>query len=118
MGYYTKYDLQIKPVTEKEILEIVDAIREKDLFRYVFDSDYMYDDHTRTVYFDNWEEQKWYNHVEDMEKLSKQFPSCVFKLECYGEDGETWIVYYQDGRHEICVGKIVYDEPQTITWPR
>ena len=117
MGYYTKYYLQIKPVTDKEIPKIVDAIKEKDLFRYVFDRDYMYDDHTRMVFFNNWGEQKWYDHDEDMEEISKQFPSCVFRLYCLGEDGEIWLVYYRDGRHENCDGKIVYDEPQTIIWP-
>lgn len=117
MGYYTKYNLQIKPVMNKTTPEIVDAMQKKDLFHYVFDRNYMYDDHTKTVYFDSWEEQKWYDHDEDIEEISKQFPSCVFKLDCYGEDGETWVVYFQNGEHELCEGRIIYEEPKEILWP-
>lgn len=118
MGYYTHYDLQIKPVGINEIQDIVSALQKKDLFNYVFDKDYTYNDCTKTLYFDGWEEQKWYEHDEDMEEISKQFPSCVFKLDCNGEDGDRWIVFYQNGKHELCQSKIVYEEPKKITWPQ
>lgn len=118
MGYYTNYDLHVKPVKKEDVSDIFDELYRRDLFNYVFDKDFMYDDHTCALYFNAWGEQKWYEHDEDMEEISRQFPNCVFKLECNGEDGDRWIVFYQNGKHELCQGKIVYEEPKEISWPQ
>ena len=41
---------------------------------------------------------KWYDHVEDMIKLSKVFPETLFILDGWGEElGDLWRELYMDG---------------------
>lgn len=41
---------------------------------------------------------KWYDHIEDMIKLSKVFPETLFILDGWGEElGDVWRELYMDG---------------------
>ena len=114
MGYYVRYDLDIKPVTETDIESIKTTLAEFDLFEDIFDADEWF--HDNILYFGAYDIQRWYEHEETMKKISLKYPDKVFRLECVGEDGERWLEYYQNGESEECVGRIVYAEPKTIIW--
>lgn len=45
---------------------------------------------------------KWYDHVEDMIKLSKVFPETLFILDGWGEEiGDVWREFYMDGERVV-----------------
>lgn len=45
---------------------------------------------------------KWYDHVEDMIKLSKVFPETLFILDGWGEEiGDVWRDLYMDGERVV-----------------
>ena len=42
---------------------------------------------------------KWYNHEEDLEKISKKYPDIAFSVEGDGEDfDDHWIQYWHNGK--------------------
>lgn len=54
---------------------------------------------------------KWYDHHNDMVKISKMFPSELFTLEGEGEEsGDIWKAYYKNGLCQDCPAKITFDE--------
>lgn len=54
---------------------------------------------------------KWYDHDEDMKKISADFPDILFKLEGEGEEsGDIWKTYYKGGKAQHCRAKIVFPE--------
>lgn len=55
---------------------------------------------------------KWYDHDEDMLKLSALYPNIFFTLEGVGEDSDDrWISYYVNGKSQDGNLHKVYDEP-------
>ena len=109
MGYYTYYTMDARDAKTNESLsremeakicqrlwEISDdAIYNGDTFDECFDSDL-----------------KWYDHTEDMIKLSKEFPDVVFLLEGVGEDREdNWRLYVHNGEWEMVQAMIVWNAP-------
>jgi hypothetical protein len=91
MGYYTRYEVEIKPDSN----EIREAIEENEYMNYAFDGN----------------ECKWYEHEGDMKELSRQFPDALFKLTGEGEEaGDLWHKYFKNGKMQSCYAKIVYDE--------
>lgn len=57
---------------------------------------------------------KWYDHDEDMVKLSLRFPDYTFILEGEGEDnGDLWRAVYHNGQLECLNVKIVYEKPHS-----
>ena len=51
-------------------------------------------------------ETKWYEHEEDMKRVSKAFPETLFILEGNGEEkGDIWRKYFKNGK--VQVSKIV-----------
>lgn len=45
---------------------------------------------------------KWYDHVEDMIKLSKVFPETLFILDGWGEEiGDVWRELYMNGERVV-----------------
>ena len=53
---------------------------------------------------------KWYNHPEDMQKLSLAFPTLKFELTAEGEDGEQWMVVATGGKTQRCDSVITFTE--------
>jgi hypothetical protein len=87
MGYNTKYTLTLdQPERVKEINEHIEALK---LFEFE-----LYPDR------DNWYgESKWYDHEEDMRKISRIFPDVVFALQGVGEEyPDIWVKYFQNGK--------------------
>ena len=111
MGYYTSYELEAKKVYDLEILEKI--LVSRDLIRYVFCEGHLVND---MAVFPTFENQKWYDHQEDMLEISKLLPDMKFKLHCTGEEGEQWNEYFHNGKLEICDSRVIFDQPKVIDW--
>lgn len=97
MGYYTRYTLS---TIGKNSLPITSYLNEEELVEF-----YM-DESGETI-----EPTKWYDHSNDIKRLSKKFPDTIFKLEGVGEEsGDIWIKYFKNGKRQICEAKITFDE--------
>jgi hypothetical protein len=109
MGYYTDYSLKVyfnenishlskeKLVEAKANLELVDRI--------VRDQIHELYPHALV------EQVKWYDHREDMLRLSKKYPDFVFELEGHGEDEDDhWRLYFHHGQVSGGKAKMVYPE--------
>lgn len=54
---------------------------------------------------------KWYEHDEDMRKVSKLYKDTIFILKGEGEDpGDIWKKYYLDGKCQEARAIITFDE--------
>lgn len=98
MGYYTTYNLEIMPWSD----EIIEDFRKTSE-----DAKYGLDESG-----DSNDGIKWYEHDNDMTKLSKKYPNHIFKLEGDGEEnGDQWKKYYKNGECQVCNAKITFDDP-------
>jgi hypothetical protein len=113
MGYYTRYDLSWvlteqwtppaheHPATKGDaycracgrpvIPDVERLIREKlgEVADYALDGE-------------NRERIKWYEHEEDMLKLSLSLNGIVFRLYGYGEEhGDEWVKFFLNGKKQI-----------------
>lgn len=96
MGYYTTHDLTIMDATSEQVRSVYDWCKKDSegdhIWEYAFDM-------SSTDYF--WEygsECKWYDHYNDMTRLSKSFPDLTFILAGNGEDSEdVWEECYTAG---------------------
>lgn len=102
MGYYTDYDLNISPhgrdvIPEDEIAELEREIALIDVFE---------SGNATDGYYCN---AKWYDHDDDMMRLSGRFPDILFSLHGDGENQEDmWETYYLNGRMQYCGAEITY----------
>ena len=88
MGYYTKFDLSILNDNNYLLDEILE--NNKDL-QYCLD-----------------EECKWYEHRDDMIKISLNHKDKIFRLEGNGEeDGDLWVEFYKNGEWRYFKSEIV-----------
>ena len=95
MGYYTQHELVI---TGTKNLEEVEKI-ENEIFE-MSGVSYLFND-----------ECKWYEHDEDMKKISLKYPDYIFELYGDGEEyGDLWKTYYKNGKMQGCLAKIRYDD--------
>lgn len=96
MGYYTNHSLVVlKGDAELEIDEVkgLQEVLNEEIPEYAFDDGC-----------------KWYDHNEDMLRVSKRFPDLLFKLHGEGEEsGDFWNTYYKDGKMQHCPVKITYE---------
>lgn len=50
---------------------------------------------------------KWYEHEEDMKRISRQFPNVLFTLHGSGEEsGDVWVKYFKDGKMQASKAEI------------
>ena len=114
MGYYTtftlncydnhanSFDISFETELGKALTAALHEINP-----YYFDDDF----DLKTLSYDSW---KWYDHDEDMVKLSLRFPNYTFILEGEGEEnGDLWRTIYHDGKLERLNVKIVYEKPHS-----
>jgi len=105
MGYYTCHNLTIENnKSDKSIEEIkkltVEILRELNLIDYVLEEDLSCSDSA-----------KWYEHEEDMRKISEQIKDVLFLLEGEGEEsGDVWKEYYLNGKMQRCQAELVFPE--------
>lgn len=129
MGYDTRYSLTIlsndnKYKAKDIVLYMYKKQREKNWF-YPFTyklkdllADYMFepDIHSNDTTFkiETSDEYTWYDHEDEMKKLSRQFPGTLFELHGEGEENDDiWNKYFKDGKMQKCYAKMVippYDE--------
>ena len=99
MGYYTNYTLTVEEYNPAVIQEMEHTIIDE----WGMDREYEC----------NWyvNETKWYDHDDDMLRLSLMFPEHVFDLYGEGEEsGDMWHTYYKNGKKQHCPARIEYDE--------
>jgi hypothetical protein len=95
MGYYTQYSITSltagvdEEQAEQMVLEIIEE-----------------------TYGNPFEDEcKWYDHDDDMKKVSLKYPEIIFKLHGEGEEsGDIWDKYYKNGKVQKAAAKISYDE--------
>ena len=124
MGYYTSYNLDVVNIDSVEDRDnIVAAIKEKDLLRYVFSDDwdktYNEKSHKYGLSFYCWDAQKWYECEDDMCSISAKFPDVVFKITGEGEEwNDKWNMYFVNGCSEYVPYIIEEGTPESIKWPQ
>jgi hypothetical protein len=114
MGYYTSYTLAVQGISELQVAALCLCMKDNNVMAY-FDEDDTYVGGNKTLYFSSSDTYKWYEHEEDMKKLSKLFPNAVFKLSGNGEDyTDNWDKYFYNGIMEYCPWTPT--EPKGIVW--
>lgn len=114
MGYYTYYSLEVHGIKNVKEHKALQEIISKDCYAFRTDD---CDDYDCEAYFPASDEVKWYEHEENMIKISKQFPNMTFCLEGVGEDREDmWRKYFHNGDVEYCPAHIEYPAPRKIQW--
>lgn len=108
MGYYTRFAGQIYDNDNKVVEEAVaKEIAKLDEFRNYMDGTIP----TTINSVIACEEHKWYTFFDDMDEVSKKFPSIT--IEIYGEGdepGDIWRAYFHNGVHIIQYAEIVYPD--------
>lgn len=109
MGYCTSYSLELEMYDHKtgarsmcvptEIQDkVVAALTEFEIIGYALTSDLYCADCV-----------KWYDHDDDMIKVSKMFPDVLFCLHGEGESNDDlWDTYYLNGKTQDCPATVVY----------
>jgi hypothetical protein len=54
-------------------------------------------------------EMKWYEHDEDMLRISARWPGWLFTLQGLGEDGAQWRAYFLNGKTQLSEAHVTFD---------
>lgn len=111
MGYMTNYSLEwsgVKPSTKPcqhcdgtGKIAVGDAIQE-----YVDNEAVLYSG-TVTLASVLDDSCKWYEHEDDMKRISKEFPEVLFTLHGNGEEsGDIWVKYFKNGKMQTSKAEI------------
>lgn len=50
---------------------------------------------------------KWYEHEDDMKRLSLKFPDVLFTLRGEGEEsGDVWVKYFKEGKMQVSKAEV------------
>ena len=117
MGYYTEYTLvidnsQVKGEVEKKKQSEIEEIQQSNIsdelkMRLIKDVEKTYrtsivtqSDVIDFLTYDTFEDQcKWYEHTEDMRKISEKYQNVIFSLYGNGEEGgDMWVKYFMNGK--------------------
>lgn len=95
MGYLTNYKISFIHFGKNEIPKEADVVN---ALNSINPYDFEIGEDESPLLEDFFEEPiKWYDHVEDMIKLSKVFPETLFILDGWGEElGDVWRELYMD----------------------
>lgn len=106
MGYYTDYEMIPNRHRCECRFEIYQAIEVLIEATKVDDWSYLWD-----VWRGEGEGLKWYNHREDMIKLSTAFPNVLFILWGRGEEADDlWKQYFLHGKCQMAGAIITYPD--------
>lgn len=96
MGYYTRFTLTVLEKDEDGELNEVDSSTHPEFeTTKTYGGDVSIDE----LISESTDNMKWYDHRDDMLKLSKDLPDLVFILDGVGEEnGDLWREFYKDGR--------------------
>lgn len=120
MGYYSDFEIvfnkkELSVKQQKEILDflendsdlciITDAIREDNNKDQAYYTEKLLPEQVDVYY------KKWYNYLEDLLRLSNQFPYLKIEVERSGEDRlDIEKSYYYNGNKQICIGELKFDK--------
>lgn len=114
MGYHTYYTLDIEGHGQKWVsgvdrngnhVEVNIGLDHEDIKSELYDL-------SNGQYNNADESTKWYEHDNDMIKISKKYPDLLFILTGVGEDfgeGDCWRKYYKNGKYQYTKGRIEYE---------
>lgn len=99
MGYYSHF--QLKEVVDEEGNDInLDQLKD---FHNVFKDTTGYGSYV----LDWYDSEKWYDFIEDMEKISKRYKSILFGIERRGENPDDHrLCRFLNGKSEIVQAKV------------
>lgn len=112
MGYYTRYNLSIKEnrsnISDDEIIKLtVEKLEKLDVIDYALDEK-----------LEGCDSVKWYDHEEQMRKVSTEIKDVLFLLDGEGEEsGDVWKEYYLNGKMQDCKAELIFpkfDEKKLI----
>lgn len=118
MGYYSDFKILLnkKELTVKQQIEIIDFLDNDNELNIISESaregkdNVYYSDKLLPEQIDIYN-MKWYNHLDDLLRLSKQFPYLKIELERQGEDRlDIEKSFYYNGNKQVCTGELVFDE--------
>lgn len=141
MGYYTRYELEWKPLKEIEPLANCDhkvpkgakfcpecgvavgavGISER-ISRAIREAKEQNSENFYALEEDGSGSDacKWYEHESDMIDFSRKFPDVLFTLKGIGEEsGDIWTKYFVNGKVQVAKAKIIVDgfDPKSLTTP-
>lgn len=94
MGYYTRYRLMLTPY---------DEAAEATVRRIEWEGG--------PLVRDGFVEAKWYDHEEDMRRVSAQYPDVLFTLMGEGEDAEDlWAKHFKGGGMQVVKAVVTFEE--------
>jgi hypothetical protein len=98
MGYYTQFSLEVSGPTEAYFAARNEEIEYLSL--------------TVGKFQDGIEvECKWYDHVDDMKRISSKHPEVLFTLTGEGEEpGDLWVKYFKAGKVQVAKARIDYED--------
>ena len=127
MGYYTNYTLtvdnsQVKDEVEKTKQSEIEEIQQSNISdelkkRLIKDVEKTYQTSVVTqndvidhLTYNPFNDQcKWYEHTEDMCRVSKKYPNVIFSLYGNGEEnGDMWVEYFMNGKFQVEKAVITY----------
>ena len=127
MGYNTEYSLvidnsQVKDEIEKKKQSEIEEIQQSNIsdelkmrlikdVKKTYNTDIVYvDDVIDLLNFDPFGNKcKWYDHTEDMRKISEKYQNVIFSLYGNGEeDGDMWVKYFMNGKVQYEKAVITY----------
>lgn len=111
MGYYTTFKLNAAEFKDRDQAEFFE-------FKLVKETEYTgWDTQSYPVGEKGYEvsatlsEVKWYDHEEDLLRLSTQFPGVLIELEGVGEEpGDQWRMRVRDGKAARVTAQIVFPD--------
>lgn len=91
MGYNTKFSLEISGV------EGLTDRQKESLYKERVDKDYT---DIGAIYTEQVEEVRWYDYLQDLDRISAKYPNVLFQLTGWGEEtGDYWRTWFRNGRH-------------------
>lgn len=101
MGYYSDFEIRAEGYTSENdlngIAELLEGI-----------SGYSFETYGDGVLHSG-DRFKWYDHADDLARLSESYPDTVFEMRIVGEDSELWQVYAMNGKR--------YSQGTAPVWP-
>lgn len=108
MGYNTVYSLEIGS------LEGLTKLQQRDLYEEEIDGSFTIGQLTNG----DCDEMRWYQHDDDMDLISKNYPNVLFTLRGEGEEsGDIWQTWYRNGKHITVRAEVVIPEPDLTQLP-
>lgn len=96
MGYYTTYSLYVENLTDEQLRAVDNELAEVSEIE---------------AWGDGWGGcVKWYDHEDDLRRISALFPNALFTLDGEGEGSDDiWRDYYKNGKMQHCPARIEFD---------